>query len=81
MKVLFKLVTLLGLPILLVLINVLFCGVVSWFIGLFFEKEILGILSQFNIVGYSMFEIGVFLGFISSFFKSQISFDAKKIFD
>lgn len=80
MNVLFKLATILGLPFLLILIHVVSCGVLAWFVGLFFEKDILGILSQLNIVGYSMFEIGLFLGFVSGFFKRLISFDLKDIF-
>ena len=37
-------------------------------IGWFFGTTILGILAQIGITGYSMWQIGAFLGFIGSFF-------------
>lgn len=78
MKVLFNWITVLCLPLLAYLTHVFSCGVLAWFVGLFFGHDILGILSQLNIVGYSMFEIGIFLGFVSGFFKTLITFDLPK---
>ncbi len=51
-----------------------FMGAVSgWFIGLFFEETILGILSSLGISGFSMWQIGAFLGFVGGFFRTTVS--------
>lgn len=66
------------LPMLTYVAHVFICGVLGWFIGLFFGDCILGILAQCGITGYSMFSIGIFFGFISGFFNRLITFNTKK---
>ena len=47
-----------------------FLGAFSgWFVGLFFEETILGILSSLGVSGFSMWQIGAFLGFVGGFFR------------
>lgn len=54
-----------------------FMGAFSgWFIGLFFGETILGILSSLGITGFSMWQIGAFLGFVGGFFRTTVT--AKK---
>ena len=45
----------------------------GWLVGLLFGQTILGILEEIGITGFSMWQIGAFLGFISSFFVSSKS--------
>lgn len=60
-----------------VLANTLIGGIIGWIIGLFFEETILGILASIGIKGFSMFQIGIFLGFISCFYKTLIEWKRK----
>ena len=53
------------------------CGVFAWFIGLFFGNGILGMLSAMGIEGFSMWQIGIFMGFFSGFFKRIITINRK----
>ena len=49
-------------------------GAVScWVIGLLFEEAILGILSFFGLTGFSMWQIGAFLGFVQGAFRTIIT--------
>ena len=65
-------------PILLYIAHIFVSAFLGWFIGLFFGDCILGILAQCGITGYSMFEIGIFAGFLSGFFTKLITFNTKK---
>ena len=66
-----------GIPLAFVL-NVFIGAVSGWIVGLFFGNAILGILSQIGVSGFSMWQIGAFLGFISGFFRKMISFNNNK---
>ena len=47
-------------------------ALVGWFIGLFFGETILGIFASLGVTGFSMWQIGAFLGFLSGFFKQTV---------
>ena len=66
-----------GMPLALFVLNVFIGAVSGWIVGLFFGNTILGILEQIGINGFSMWQIGAFLGFISGFFRKMISFNNK----
>ena len=53
-----------------VLIGIIF----GWVVGLVLGGTILGILAQIGITGFSMWQIGAFLGFIGSFLGSSNNF-------
>lgn len=57
------------------LIFVLVGALFGWITGLFFGNTILGILADFDISGYSMWQIGAFLGFVGSFFGTTTNFN------
>ena len=65
-------------PLLLVVANVLIGAISGWAVGLFFGDTILGILSQIGIYGFSMWQVGAFMGFVAGFFTKLISFNTKK---
>ena len=67
-----------AIPLLLVLLHVILSAIFSWVIGLFFGEAILGILAQIGISGYSMWQIGAFIGFVASFFSKYITYDVKR---
>ena len=50
----------------------------GWITGWFFADTILGILAQIGITGFSMWQIGAFLGFVGSFFGNVTYFDPRK---
>lgn len=45
------------------------------FVGWFFGKTILGVLAAIGIEGFKMWQIGAFLGFVGSFFRT-LSFNS-----
>lgn len=47
----------------------------GWIIGWFIGSTVLGILAQLGITGFSMWQIGAFLGFVGSFFGSTLNFN------
>ena len=51
------------------LLTVVFSGIFGWIVGWFFGETCLAILAQIGITGFSMWQIGIFLGFIGSFFS------------
>lgn len=51
----------------------------GWVIGCFFSATFLGLLSQIGITGFSMWQIGAFLGFVGSFFGGSINFNKNNI--
>ena len=57
-----------------VILNTLFGLLSGWVVGLFFGKTILGILASIGIEGFAMWQIGTFLGFLTSFFKYAFTF-------
>jgi hypothetical protein len=47
-------------------------GVAGWMVGLVFGDTILGVAAQLGIHGISMFQLGVFLGFVGGFLKTKV---------
>ncbi len=72
-----KLFTLIVTPLVIFVLHVLTCGVFAWFIGLFFGDGILEVLSSLGVEGFSMWQIGIFMGFFSGFFRRIITFNGK----
>lgn len=64
-----------GAPFVLALLNVFVGAFLGWFVGLFFGDAILGIFAQIGISGFSMWQIGAFLGFVCGFFRKLITFN------
>ena len=64
-----------GYPFALALLNVFIGAFFGWFIGLFFGDTILGIFAQIGISGFSMWQIGAFLGFVCGFFRKMFTFN------
>lgn len=60
----------LGLLFLLPILCAFFGGVGAWIVGLAFGDVILRFLAIFGITGFSMFQIGVCLGFVGGYFKT-----------
>jgi hypothetical protein len=52
-------------------------GVAGWCVGLVFGDTILGIAGQFGLHGVTMFQLGVFLGFVGGFLKTKVSAEVK----
>ena len=52
----------------------LLAAISCWGIGLLFDEAILGILSSFGFTGFTMWEIGAFLGFVLGFYRIIIQF-------
>lgn len=52
-------------------------GVSGWVVGLVFQDEIIGILSQLGIHNITMFQFGVFMGFCGSFLKTKVTVTEK----
>ena len=48
----------------------------GWIVGWFFGDTILSIFAYIGIKGFSMWQIGAFLGFVSGFFRS-VNFNLK----
>lgn len=49
----------------------LYGAFVGWVVGWAFSDPILGIAAQLGIHGFSMLQLGLFLGFVSGFFKKR----------
>ena len=60
-----------AIKILMTIAGALFGWIAGWFIG----STVLGILAQLGITGFSMWQIGAFLGFVGSFFGSTLNFN------
>jgi len=54
---------------------VLMGALFGWVTGWFFGSTILGIMNDLGISGYSMWQLGAFLGFVGSFFGSTNQFN------
>ena len=61
-----------------IIISTLIGAISGWTIDLIFASSITKILSQIGITGYSIWTIGAFIGFVSSFFRSSIKFKNSK---
>jgi len=55
-----------------------FGGAAGWIVGLVFGDTILGILAQLGVKGITMFQFGVFLGFVGGFLKTKTTVTAAK---
>lgn len=56
----------------MVLISTLAGALVGWIVGWFFSDTILHIVGQLGIKGIAMWQLGAFLGFTGSFFKTVV---------
>lgn len=54
-----------------ILLGPLIGGCAAWVVGLVFGDVILGIFSQFGLKGVTMWQVGVFFGFVSGFLKTK----------
>lgn len=52
------------------LLGFLFGAFSGWVVGLFFGHIVLGFFSQIGLDGFTMWEIGGILGFVSGYFKT-----------
>lgn len=57
---------------LFIIFGALLGGVVGWVVGLVFGDIILGILAQLGIKNVTMFQFGVFMGFVGAFMKTKV---------
>ena len=55
------------------IVGAFFGGVGGWLVGIVFGDLILGTLSALGIKGLTMWQLGVTLGFLSGYFKSNCS--------
>ena len=78
MNALSRLFVIIATPFLTFFWHLLTCGIFGWIAGLFFGDSILDILAKFGIEGYTMWQIGIFMGFFSGFFKRIINFSRNK---
>ena len=65
-------------PLCLMVANVFVGALSGWFIGLFFGNAILNVLDKIGVCDVSMWQLGAFIGFVSSFFKHLITFNDKR---
>lgn len=70
------LLTLAGFFILTV-IGTFFGALAGWTVGLAFGGTILGIAAQLGVHGFSMWQIGAFLGFVGGFLKTKVTAEVK----
>ena len=56
-------------------VGVLAGAFVGWIVGLFFEETIMGFFSRlgFDTANYAMWQIGAALGFVSAFFRTNVT--------
>jgi hypothetical protein len=66
------------LPLLLAFTQVCFGALLGWSIGLVFGDAILNVLNKMGVYDVSMWQIGAFLGFVSSFFTNLITYNDKR---
>ena len=57
----------------MIIFGTLFGGVAGWVVGIFFGDTILGILSQIGIKGITMWQFGVFMGFVGGFIRANVT--------
>ena len=60
------------------LLGVVGGGISGWVVGLFFGDAFLGIFKQIGIENVTMFQMGAFLGFVTSFFKPIVEHKSKE---
>lgn len=57
----------------LCLIGTIVGSLSGWAVGLLFGETILGIFAAFGLKGFSMWQIGAFLGFVGGFFRTSVT--------
>lgn len=62
---------------LMVILGTLMGAISGWIVGLFFSDTILGVWSKFGISGFTMWELGAFLGFTGGFFRASQTNNSK----
>lgn len=75
-KLLIVIGTIFSIPLLFIiaaLLNTLAGAFVGWVVGWFFTETILGIFAALGLKGFAMWQIGAFLGFFGSFFKTHVT--------
>lgn len=78
MGVLFgRIVSSAGAVFLSVILSAFLGGVAGWIVGLFFSDMILNILGQLGVHNVSMFQFGVFMGFVGGFLRTKVANSAK----
>ena len=68
----------LGSVFLCIILGPFFGGLGGWVVGLVFGDTILGIFSQLGIHNITMFQAGVFLGFVGGFLRTKTTVEQKK---
>ena len=58
-----------------VVISTLIGAISGWVVGLFFGQSILAIFATIGVSGFSMWQIGAFLGFVASFFRPLFNYN------
>lgn len=59
--------------ILIILAGSFFGGLGAWIVGWVFGDTILSIFAVLGLHGFTMWQIGIFLGFFGSYFRTTIS--------
>ena len=61
-----------------IIFGTLLGGLAGWLVGVFFGDTILGIAAQLGVKGITMFQLGLFLGFVGGFLKTKVSAEVKE---
>lgn len=56
-----------------ILLGTLMGALAGWVVGLFFSETILGIFAVLGLKGFTLWQIGAFLGFTGSFVRSTLT--------
>lgn len=59
--------------ILAALLSTLAGAFIGWVVGWFFADTILGFIAALGVTGFKMWQVGAVLGFVGSFFKTNVS--------
>ena len=62
-----------------VVVSTLIGAISGWTVGLFFGDTILAVLATIGISGFTMWQIGAFLGFVASFFRPLFNYNKNVI--
>lgn len=61
-----------GTAFIFIIISSLMGGISGWVVGLVFGDTILGIAAQIGIKDVTMFQLGLFLGFVGGFLRTKV---------
>lgn len=56
-----------------ILLSTFIGGFTGWVIGLFYGDTILRIFAQLGVKDITMFDLGIFLGFVGGFLKTKVT--------